>query len=163
MQRIAAACFWCLPSSLPTILLNVNQLGQCKGLTLCLRVIIIYIYISFFFHLIDLPWSAVVLLGRLSLLVRDWPVGIIKSMSACLREALLKEEVVKRPSLSLLASWTWLTFHLGSSWSREIFNWMESLEVFWREQRRYCLLKTKQVWGERGRRGAFAWPSKPNW
>lgn len=87
--------------------------------------------------------------GKLSLLVRDWPVGIIKSKSACSGEALLWGGVVKKPSLSLLASWTWLTFHLGSSWSQEIFNWMESSDVFWREQRRYCLLKTKQVWWDR--------------
>lgn len=48
--------------SLPTIYLNVNQLGRSKGLTLCLRVIIICIFFSFL-QLIDWPWSAVVLVG----------------------------------------------------------------------------------------------------
>lgn len=47
-----------------TIYLNVNQLGQCEGLTLYLQVIIICIFIFiYFFQLIDWLWSAVLLLG----------------------------------------------------------------------------------------------------
>lgn len=53
-------CFLMFDSlSLPTTYLNVRQLGQCRGLTLCLQVIIICIL----FFLIDWLWSAALLLG----------------------------------------------------------------------------------------------------
>lgn len=64
------------PLALPSIHLNVNQLGRHKGLTLCLRVIIMCIFFRSNWSIGSHPQRC--FWGELSSLVRDWPVGIIK-------------------------------------------------------------------------------------
>lgn len=124
--------------AISSIYLNVNQLGWHKGLTLYLWVIIICVFFPPAPDRLALVRNGAAG-GKLSLLVRDWPVGIIRQeprlavgFVAWWRETREGRAFLNNPSLSLLASWTCLTFHLGSSWSPEIFNWMESLDVFWK-------------------------------